>query len=197
MLPPAVDALLTKRPHALATHTTWSGPTQAGRPVALIRGRLVDVMSLLWVAYARRPLPSLHVVRPTCRRQTCVRLEHLAAFPPTNPPPGWIAPPFWGCVHGHSYLELRHLTFEKDRYPTCRTCRLQYRAARITARGLTAEQHRVDPVTGWFTHCSAGHPMEGANVVVEKDGTRRCRTCRCARARERRARRKAAAAVAE
>ena len=41
------------------------------------------------------------------------------------------------------------------------------------------------------THCKRGHPLEGHNVIHERDGRRTCRPCKYALEREYRARRKA------
>ena len=44
------------------------------------------------------------------------------------------------------------------------------------------------------THCLRGHPLEGANLVLERDGRRQCRECKNARWRARKLRSKSEAA---
>jgi len=47
-----------------------------------------------------------------------------------------------------------------------------------------SEQRRGRRPLPRATHCKRGHPFAGDNLLVAKDGTRECRTCRRAQARE-------------
>lgn len=47
------------------------------------------------------------------------------------------------------------------------------------------------------THCPEGHAYEGENLIITKDGWRKCRECHRIRSAERHSRRRAAAAVRE
>lgn len=82
------------------------------------------------------------------------------------------------CPHGHPYSGENLIVNERG-HRKCRAC--------ITAR-QRASYHRDKPATtgiphGERTHCPNGHPYEGENLILERNGARRCRTCRRARTR--------------
>lgn len=57
-------------------------------------------------------------------------------------------------------------------------------------RGVSAERTRQYFASK--THCKAGHPLTGYNLIIPKDGRRRCRVCRQATNRRYLARKKEA-----
>lgn len=168
-------------------HLPWTGTVVRGRPTTVVKGRTVDLQTLLWVMTARRPVPSTYTVRPSCGRPLCCRPNHLRAEPP--PRPGYhvaarvglpeevvpdLRPPGSTCPRGHDLLDMDVMTWHRDK-PRCRACTREWAAA-TAARAGRPRQHRQAP-DGRYLRCRRGHPLDGDNVMVEKNGIRRCRIC--------------------
>jgi hypothetical protein len=82
------------------------------------------------------------------------------------------------CVHGHAYTPANTVKIGK-RGRWCRVCRNQQSrdSKRIARGGLRGHRNSQK------THCAYGHAFGGENLIIEKNGSRRCRTCKNARRR--------------
>jgi len=142
-----IVALANYRLPAPATHLPWTGPVLRGRPVTVLKGRRVDVQTVVWVIAARRPVPPLYTVRSTCGTPRCVRAEHLRAEAPARTgytPLTWLGepaeyvpderPPDSTCARaGHDLLDLANLVWREGRR-RCRACiRIERRSQREQA----------------------------------------------------------------
>jgi len=81
------------------------------------------------------------------------------------------------CPSGHEYSG-DNVKFDKRGFRQCRTCEANYNRQRYADnRKVIAKKRRA----AWIarkTHCSRGHPLQGANVYLDGRGARRCRKCR-------------------
>lgn len=87
------------------------------------------------------------------------------------------------CVHGHA-LSGENLYVSPKGRRGCRACTNanshRHRAIAADREGRTLVPHTRDR-----THCPQGHPYEGDNLKINKQGQRACRECRRIAARER------------
>lgn len=191
-----------------SVHLPWTGAVAKGRPITVMKGgRRVDLQTLLWVATARRPVPAGYTVRPNCGRMLCVRPRHLRADAPrrtgfTPLVPDWrdrgkvpdLRPTDSTCAHGHDLLDLSILAQYPDGKRRCRVCQREADATRAAATGQP--RRHVRDSHGLYSLCLRGHPLTGDNVMVERNGFRRCATCHRVKEERKSAERKLARAQA-
>lgn len=208
MRPPTPEELLASDARlGPSVHLLWEGPVVRGRPVTFVRGRAADLQTALWTAVVRRSPPAGFIVRPTCGRALCVRGRHLRAEPPARA--GYIVAPRLGipeevfpdlrppgstCARGHDLLDLAVLAWHRGK-PRCRACTREWDAA-TAARAGRPRQYRQG-ADGRYLRCRRGHPLDGDNVMVEKTGIRRCRTCYLDKERRKRDKQREARTQAE
>ncbi len=187
LTPEDIVALANRRIAAPSAHVLWPGPVLRGRPVTVLKGRPLDLQTIVWVIAARRPVPPLHIVKSTCGTARCVRAEHLRAgapartgytrltelgelaeFVPDERPPGTT------CSRGHDLLDMSVLTWSRDQR-RCRACTREWAAA-TAARAGKPRQHRQG-ADGRYLRCRRGHQLDGDNVLIERSGLRRCKAC--------------------
>lgn len=139
----------------------------------------------------RGPIPAGLVLDHLCRVRSCVNPDHLEPVThAVNIVRGTGASARNAvkthCPQGHEYTEENtHVVTTTAGYGrVCRACRKLRQAARVTGVGkggyLAAR-----------THCPREHPYEGDNLMVGKDGKRRCRACEKERSAQRRSRKSA------
>lgn len=188
-------------------HLPWTATVVRGRPTTVVKGRTVDLQTLLWVMIARRPVPPAYIVRPTCGQPRCVRIEHLRAEAPARTgytrltelgtPAEFVPderPPGTTCSRGHDLLDLSLLTWSRDQR-RCRACTREWAAA-TAARAGRPRQH-LQGADGRYLRCRRGHPLDGDNVIVERSGLRRCRACYRLKEQRKRDKRRQARAEAD
>lgn len=91
------------------------------------------------------------------RGETCTVLAHRLAYEVLRGPI-------------QSGLELDHLC----KNPACINPR---HLEPVTGKENNARSNSRSAINARKTHCRHGHPLVGRNVVLEKDGGRRCRQC--------------------
>lgn len=152
----------------------WWGPVHRGQPVVAVAGRLVPVRILVWVESLHRRVPPGFSVVTTCSRPGCFAAKHLCIWPvkriETRDEDG--LPP--RCKRGHDLSDPAVALWSGGKR-RCRLCAL----AREQARRATTWVHpgHVRDESGRYPVCRRGHPLDGDNVVIERGGARRCRTC--------------------
>lgn len=150
-------------------------------------------------------IPDGFEVDHLCRVRPCVNPKHLEAVPQiVNNRRGTSASVSNAkkthCPQGHPYDE-ENTKISSSGSRLCRTCIREHNAKRyqgIRRRRGDAPDTCVSSAEE-KTHCPAGHPYSGENLIVEKrkrpDSTerdvRRCRTCVNAKARKNHVQRKA------
>lgn len=112
-------------------------------------------------------LPAELVVDHLCRNASCVRPDHLEAVVQgdnlrrgaTTNVVGWCRRGLHEWIAANQYVEANGAK-------RCRPCRQATERAQSPGIAFALR-----------THCPQGHPYEGTNVRVSRDGHRSCKTC--------------------
>lgn len=92
-----------------------------------------------------------------------------------------------GLIHRATYVEAKgpipH-TLELDHLCRVRHCVNPNHLEPVTHRENVLRGDGIAAIAAQATHCPAGHPYAGRNLVIFADGKRRCRACRLERDKE-------------
>ncbi len=119
---------------------------------------------------------------PFCRNHSCVNPDHLEPVPPReNNHRGLIFRTYDAgtshCSEGHELVDANVRIGLTGRLH-CQVCRATRKEERKQKR---REEHPPTPRGAHWaakTHCPHGHEYSGSNLIVGKDGRRRCRACK-------------------
>lgn len=125
------------------------------------------------------PIPEGLVLDHLCRVKVCVNPAHLEAVTDrVNIYRAIVMPTH--CPHGHRYTDRRNGRGER----VCVEC-IRIKNAAYTAKErerLGRQRHNRHR-----THCLRGHPLDGPDVRIDRNGRRQCRACERARYHEKQA----------
>jgi hypothetical protein len=166
----------------------WTGDTdKEGRPryydgERYARGDnpLVYVQRWMYEHHHGEPLKKGQTLTRDCANsRLCVNHEHsrlwrnlgVKAF---GAPQEQRTPPE-SCTHGHALGEENLYTNPVTGVWACRQCVWE---SKLRSRGIDPATRTRRPHNGAKTHCHKGHPLDGDNVWINREGNRVCKQCR-------------------
>lgn len=86
-----------------------------------------------------------------------------------------VGAPRTQCVNGHPLDEDNLYVNPRTGHASCRQCAWE---SKVRSRGGDPATATRNPHNRNKSHCFKGHPLEGANIWLNAQGNRICRTCR-------------------
>ena len=128
------------------------------------------------------------------RKSTVMTRIHTRVVRPMGHDGCWI---WMGALNGCGYAQIKceevrmmvhRITYQHHRGPIpegleldhkCRVrfCVNPYHLEPVTTKTNILRGFGRGAIEARMTHCKNGHPLEGANLLVRKNGHRRCRIC--------------------